>query len=103
MSAVEAKKDARFAILDTFIASNQPCHAKNVHYFDISCRDLNDGKKLFERMINYQGPYYEIFGGCGYKSFGLYKSSENIIYLIVVDLQTPEHCMIINSASDFNY
>ena len=103
MSAAEAKKDARFAILDKFIASNQPCDAKNIHDFYISCRDLDDGKKLVERMATYAAPYYEIFGGCGYKSFGLYKSSENIIYLIVVDMQTPEQYMVINSASDFSY
>jgi len=88
----------RFAILDKFIADNKPVNGAN--YFDISCRDLNEGKKLFRRMNNYTAPYYEIFGGCGYDSYGLYKSSANIIYLLVFNFQTIQNYIVINSESD---
>jgi hypothetical protein len=90
---------ARFAILDKFISDNKP-HDKRANYFDISCRHLNEGKKLFSRMKSYTAPYYEIFGGCGYDSYGLYKSSENIIYLLVFNFQTIQNYIVINSEND---
>jgi hypothetical protein len=89
---------ARFAILDKFISDNKP--VKDPSYFSISFHDLNEGKKLFRQMNNYTAPYYEIFGGCGYDSYGLYKSSENIIYLLVFNFQTIKHYSVINSETD---
>ena len=89
---------ARFAILDKFISENKP--VKESSYFSISFHDLDEGKKLFRRMNNYTAPYFEIFGGCGYDSYGLYKSSENIIYLLVFNFQTIKHYSVINSETD---
>lgn len=90
--------NARFQILDKLIADYKPHNSP--HDFSISYADLAEGQKLFDRMPQYTAPYYEIFGGTGYNSFGLYKSSENKIYVILVDLQTPIGYAIINSASD---
>jgi hypothetical protein len=92
--------NARFQILDKLIADYKP--RDSPHYFSISYADLDEGQKLFYRMEKYTAPYYEIFGGNGYNSFGLYKSSENKIYVISVDFQTPTGYAIINSVSDLS-
>jgi hypothetical protein len=92
--------NARFQNLDQLIANYKPHDSP--HDFSISYADLAEGQKLFYRMEQCAAPYYEIFGGTGYNSFGLYKSSENKIYVILVDLQTPIGYAIINSASDLS-
>ena len=92
--------NARFQILDQLIANYKPHNSP--HDFSISYADLAEGQKLFYRMEQYTEPYYEIFGGTGYNSFGLYKSSQNIIYVISVNLQTPTGYAIINSVSDLS-
>ena len=75
--------------LDKFIAENEP--TENIGQFAISGRDLNDGKKMYNEMKNDPKPNYEIFGsnGGGYTCFGLCKSKDQNMYIIVVDIQTP--------------
>ena len=97
----ETKKAERFQILDNFISTTKPSN-KNPIYCT-SCSDLRRAQNLFVQMENCAAPYYEIFGGCGYDSFGLYKSSENIIYFIIVNFQTIKEYMVINSVSQLTY
>ena len=98
----EMSTDERFEILDKFIASNQPSK-KTPFDFYISCRDLDYGQKIIEQMKQNTKPSYEIFGSCGYNSFGLYKSSENIIYFIKVYLQTIEEYIVMNLETGLSY
>jgi hypothetical protein len=94
--------DERFEILDKFIASNKPSK-KTPFSFYISCRDLDYGQKILEQMKQNTEPSYKIFGNCGYSSFALYKSSENIIYFIKVYLQTIEEYIVMNLETGFKY
>jgi len=75
--------------LDKFISETSP--SDNIHEFAISSRDLRNGKKIYNEMKNDPLPNYKIFGsnGGGYTCFGLYKSKEQNMYIIVIDVQTP--------------
>ena len=90
-----------YEYLDTFIAKNEP----NFYLleFAISYKDLRAGKKLFQKMKNSPKIGYEIFGsnGMGYTSFALYQSKDQLIYLIVVNIQTPTNYIIIEKEDDF--
>ena len=94
--------DERFEILDKFIASNQPSK-KTPFDFYISCRDLDYGQTILEQMKQNTEPRYTIFGCCGYNSFGLYKSRENVIYFINVYLQTIEEYTVMNLETGLSY
>lgn len=54
----------------------------------ISNEDLQYGKTVFSTLKTEKGPLYEHFGsdGCGYVSYGLYKSKSDKIYIICVSL-----------------
>jgi hypothetical protein len=69
--------------LDEFIAQTPP--TENIRDFQISGRDLYDGKKLYNTMKDDPEPNYEIFGSnsCGYTCFYLYKSNDKNMYIIV--------------------
>ena len=70
--------------LDEFIAQTPP--TENIRDFQISGRDLYDGKKLYNTMKDDPEPNYEIFGSnsCGYTCFYLYKSNDKNMYIIVL-------------------
>jgi hypothetical protein len=87
--------------LDNFIATNNPNY--NLFEFAISYKDLYKGKKKYNEMKKLNKVTYEIFGsnGMGYISFGLYKSKDGIIYLIVVNIQTPTNYILIDNEEEF--
>ena len=76
--------------LDEFIAQTPP--TENIDDFQISGRDLYDGKKLYNKMKDDPEPNYEIFGcnsGC-YTCFYLYKSNDKNMYIIVTDAHSDK-------------
>ena len=87
--------------LDSFITNNNPSY--NLFEFAISYRDLHNGKKKYNEMKKLDKVRYEIFGsnGMGYTSFGLFKSKDGKIYLIVVNIQTPTNYILIESEEEF--
>jgi len=97
----ETYKQSMYDELDKFIADNKP--TENIRQFCISGRDLYDGKKMYNEMKNDPNPKYEIFGsnGCGYQCFGLYKSKDQNMYIIEVNVQTPVHYVKIKDDTIF--
>jgi len=97
----ETHKQKIYDELDKFIADNKP--TENIRQFGISGRDLCDGKKIYNKMKNDPNPKYEIFGsnGCGYQCFGLYKSKDQNMYIIEVNVQTPVHYVKIKDDTIF--
>jgi len=85
------------AKLDEFINKTNP--TKTVGDFYISIADLIDGKEVYNKMRARSGASYEIFGGDGYSSYSLYRSSAEKIYLCEVDCQTPSKYIEITSAN----
>ena len=85
------------AKLDKFISETNP--TKTVGEFYISIADLIDGKEVYNKMRARRGPSYEIFGGDGYSSYALYKSSAEKIYLSEIDCQTPSKYIEILNAN----
>ena len=85
----QAYKQKMYENLDKFISENEP--TEKIRQFDISYRDLNNGKKMYNEMKNDPNPKYEIFGSnsCGYTCFGLYKSKDKNMYIIEIRTQTP--------------
>ena len=85
----QAYKQKMYDILDKFISENKP--TENMRHFDISCRHLCDGKKMYNIMKNDPSPKYDIFGSnsCGYTCFGIFKSKDKNMYIIEVRTQTP--------------
>jgi hypothetical protein len=97
-------KTYRYVLLDEFIAKTPP--SDKLNQFKISCRDLYNGKKLYNQMKNGPEPNYEIFGsnGMGYTCFGLFKSNDKNMYVIVIDGHndnTPTHYVKIENESIF--
>jgi hypothetical protein len=97
-------KTYKFKLLDEFIAKTPP--SDNLNQFKISCRDLYNGKKLYNQMKDNPNPNYEIFGsnGMGYTCFGLFKSNDKNMYVIVIDGHndnTPTHYVKIENESIF--
>jgi hypothetical protein len=89
--------DVISALLDKFISETNP--TKTVGEFYISIADLIDGKEAFIEMRAIRGPSYNIFGGDGYSSYSLYKSSAEKIYLCEIDCQRPSKYIEITSAN----
>jgi hypothetical protein len=90
MSDISAK-------LDEFITKTNP--TKTVGDFYISIADLIDGKEVYNKMRARSGASYEIFGGDGYSSYALYRSSAAKIYLCEIDCQNPSKYIEITSAN----
>jgi hypothetical protein len=100
----ETHKQKIYDELDKFITDNE--QTENIRDFAISGRDLYDGKKMYNTMKNDPNPKYEIFGsnGGGYTCFGLYKSKDQNMYIIIVRVQTPVHYIKIEDNTIFgNY
>ena len=92
-------------IFDEFIAKTPP--TDDLDQFKISGRDLYDGKKLYNKMKNDPEPNYEIFGsnGNGCTCFGIYKSNDKNMYIIVIDGHndnTPTHYVKIENENIFD-
>ena len=98
----ETHKQKIYDELDKFITDNEP--TENIRDFAISGRDLYDGKKMYNTMKNDPNPKYEIFGsnGGGYTCFGLYKSKDQNMYIIIVSVQTPVHYVKIEDDTIFS-
>ena len=90
MSDISAK-------LDEFISKTNP--TKTVGEFYISIADLIDGKEVYNKMRASSMPSYEIFGGDGYSSYALYRSSAEKMYLCEIDCQNPSKYIEISSAN----
>jgi hypothetical protein len=90
MSDISAK-------LDEFISKTNP--TKTVGEFYISIADLINGKDVYNKMRASSMPSYEIFGGDGYSSYSLYKSSAEKIYLCEIDCQRPSKYIEILNAN----
>ena len=91
-------------ILDEFIAKTPP--TDDLDQFKISGIDLYDGKKLYNKMKDDPEPNYEIFGSnsMGYTCFGIYKSHDKNMYIIVIDGHndnTPTHYVKIENEDIF--
>jgi hypothetical protein len=84
---------------DEFISNNEPATPRQRFYFQISPSDLLEGKKLLSKLKTYEAPYYEFFGSNALRntSFALYKSSNNIIYMMVIRTQKPINYIIVQS------
>ena len=97
----ETYKQKIYDTLDKFISETKS--SDNINDFSISCKDLHCGKKMYNKMKNDPKQNYDIFGsnGCGYTCFGLYKSKDQNIYIIVVDVQTPIHYIKIEDENIF--
>lgn len=85
------------AKLEKFISETKP--VETVGEFYISIADLLDGKEVYNKMRASSRPSYNIFGGDGYSSYSLYKSSAEKIYLCEIDCQTPSKYIEITSAN----
>ena len=97
-------KTYKFTLLDEFIAKTLP--TDNLRQFQISYKDLYYGKNLYNQMKHYPEPNYEIFGsnGMGYTCFGLFKSADKNMYVIVIDGHndnTPTHYVKIENENIF--
>jgi hypothetical protein len=94
----------RFDILDDFISKNEAATLRQRFYFQISQTDLIEGRKLFAKMNaeDCQTSQYEIFGSNALRNtcFAMYKSSNNIIYMVVVKTQKPTNYIVMNAERD---
>jgi hypothetical protein len=97
----ETHKEKMYDQLDKFIAETPP--SDDIRQA-ISYRDSCHGKKMYNEMKNDPSPKYEILrsNSCGYTCFGLYKSKEQNIYIIQVNVQTPVHYLKIDDETIFN-
>ena len=98
-------KTYKYLLLDEFIAKTQP--TEGICQFQISGRDLYDGKKLYNQMKDNPNPNYEIFGsnGNGCTCFSLFKSADKNMYIIVIDghnYNTPTHYVKIENENIFD-
>ena len=91
MSKIIVGVKNRTDIFDDFISKNEPATPKQIFYFQLSPGDLYEKQQLLSKMNNYSAPYYEIFGSNALRntSFALYKSSNEIIYMIVIKNKLP--------------
>lgn len=90
---------------ELFLKPSAEVKSENRYNFSISYRDVDEGNESLKRLKEVDGPQYEIFGsnGMGYTSYSLYKSAENKIYLIEVQLQTPISFMEVNDDTFTNW
>ena len=74
---------------DNLIKNNK--ESDDVIFGYIRSFHLKEGKKIYNQMKNIENTNtsYVIFGGSGLVTYGLYKSKQQIIYLIKVYLQDP--------------
>jgi len=86
--------------LDDFIKNNKET---DDIFCKISSRDLKNGKKIYNKMKEIQNTSYQIFGGNGYVSYGLYRSKEQIIYLIKVNIQTIIDYTIVDLKNEYYF
>jgi len=91
-------EEHNYTHLDNFIANNK----SDFPISSISSYILKKGKEMYNEYKNLQNTneIYKIFGGTCYLSYGLYKSKENIIYLIVVNVQTITDYVIMDSNNE---
>lgn len=97
-------KTYTFKLLDEFISKTPP--TEGIRQFQISGKDLYYGKKLYNQMKDNPNPNYEIFGsnGMGYTCFGLFKSNDKNMYIIVINghnNNTPTHYVKIENEDLF--
>jgi hypothetical protein len=86
--------------IDDFIKNNKET---DDIFCKISSRDLKNGKKIYNKMKEIQNTSYQIFGGNGYVSYGLYRSKEQIIYLIKVNIQTVIDYTIVDLKNEYYF
>lgn len=88
----------RYDMFDEFISKNEPATPKQRFYFQLSPYDLEERQKLLSKMKNYQAPYYEIFGSNALRntSFALYKSCNDVIYMMVIKSKIPINYIVMN-------
>jgi len=86
--------------LDNLIKNNKESDDDIFYY--IKCSHLKKGKEIYNQMKNIENTNtsYQIFGGSGYVSYGLYKSKQQIIYLIKVNIQEPTHYVKVNEENE---
>jgi len=86
--------------LETFVMNPE----KGNGHFAISNCDLRTGKQYFSKLKKNEKPTYMIFGsdGCGYTTYGMYKSRADKYYVIYVSIQTLKHFAEIKDESWFN-
>jgi hypothetical protein len=89
-----------FIEIDDFINKNEE---SNHIFCRISSRDLKNGKKIYNEMQNSLNTRYSIFGsnGGGTTSFVLYKSKEQIIYLLLIYIQSIVDYTVINEKNEY--
>jgi hypothetical protein len=87
---------------DTFIKNN--IESDDI-FCRISTRDLKNGKGIYKEMQNSLNTRYYIFGqnGQGNTCFALYKSNEQIIYLIHIKIQSITDYTIINEKNEYKF
>ena len=96
------EEEQMYIDLDHFIKNNKPEFAIS----SVSSYILKKGKEIYNEYKNLQNtninpnPIYTIFGGTGYVTYGLYKSKEQIIYLVAVYLQTITDYVIMDSNNE---
>jgi len=91
-----------FIEIDDFINKNEE---SNDIFCRISSRDLKNGKKIYNEMRNSLDTSYSIFGsnGWGTTCFGLYKSKEQIIYLLLINIQSIIDYTIIDEKNEYKF
>jgi hypothetical protein len=93
-------KQKVYNILDKFISETNA--TDNIYQFQISCGDLSEGKKIYNKMKKDINPSYELFGS-GYNCYGLYKSRDETIYFIIIKRQSYTHYVKIENDDIFGF
>jgi hypothetical protein len=85
--------------LEKFILKNE----KNECINCLSIQNGLNGIEMYKQILQDPPSTYKIFGetGMGYTCYSIYKSHDNIIYFICVNMQTPEYCCKINNINFF--
>ena len=99
MDEIFAYATNRYDLFDNFISKNDPATLRQQFYFQISPSDLSERQKLLSEIKNYEAPYYEFFGSNASRnlSFALYKSCNNIIYMMVIRYNIPINYIVMNT------
>jgi hypothetical protein len=86
--------------LEKFIQENENPNCSHC----LSIQDGYNGIKTYNEILNADVSTYIIFGGSGfgYTCYSLYKSQNNTIYFICVNLQTPQYCCKVNNINFFD-
>lgn len=93
------KKDYNYDYIDQFIATNI---SYDLHISSISSKHIQRGKEIYNKLKNTQNqtPGYEIFGGNGYISYAIYKSKEQNLYLIKLNVQKLEDYIKLDATNE---